>query len=193
MNADDSNDGTDDTAAGGKAGRPSKFSKSLAARIAERISDGESLRQVCRDPAMPKMSTVLRWVSENRGGFRGCYELAVDLRAQGIFDEMLEIADTAEIGQRVKAGPKGTEVTTGDIVERSKLRVDARKWMLARMAPKRYGDRITQEISGPDGGPVRTESGLRLTPEDEAFIHRLASAKARLGGEQATAGDGMAP
>ena len=187
MNADDSSDDT--VARVVKRGRPSKFLKALAARIAERIADGESLRQVCRDPAMPKMSTVLRWVAENRGGFRATYELAVDLRAQGIFDEVIEIADTAEVGERVKTGPKGTEVTTGDIVERSKLRVDARKWVLARMAPKRYGDRITQEISGPDGGPVVTENGFRLTPEDEAFIHRVASAKARVGGEQATAGD----
>jgi hypothetical protein len=104
----------------------------------------------------------------------------MDIRAQWIHEEMLEIADSIEPGKRVKKNHKGTEVTIGDMVERSKLRVDTRKWILARMAPKRYGEKITQEISGPGGGPIQTEGDYRMTPEDEVFIKRAADARAKL-------------
>lgn len=50
-----------------------------------------------------------------------------------------------------------TKTVTGDMVERTKLQIDARKWRLSKMAPKRYGDRVTQEISGPGGGEIPTK------------------------------------
>lgn len=47
------------------------------------------------------------------------------------------------------------KVVTADMVERARLQVDTRKWLLAKMAPKRYGDKVQQEITGPEGGPVK--------------------------------------
>lgn len=46
-------------------------------------------------------------------------------------------------------------MTTGDMVDRSRLAVDALKWTLAKLHPKQYGDKVTQEIQGADGGPVK--------------------------------------
>lgn len=88
----------------------------------------------------------------------------MDFRAQFIFDEILEIADGAP--SRATGDPGTGEATAR--VQAEKLRIDARKWLLARMAPKRYGDKITQEISGPDGRPIQTESNIRGLEEFEA-------------------------
>jgi hypothetical protein len=157
-----------------------RYTAKIATKILERIAAGESLRNICKEPGMPSFRSVLSWAGENKDGFRDKYAFAMDIRAQWIHEEMLEIADNIEPGKRVKKNAKGTEVTIGDMVERSKLRVDTRKWILARMSPKRYGEKITQEISGPGGGPIQTEGDYRMTPEDEAFIKRAADSRAAL-------------
>jgi hypothetical protein len=107
------------------------------------MAEGESLRSICRDGVMPHRATVHRWLAdENRQHFRDQYARAADDRADAMFEDMLEIADTPVTAEKVTTKPDGKrEVTTGDAVERSKLRVDARKWALARMAPKKYGDK----------------------------------------------------
>jgi hypothetical protein len=44
-----------------------------------------------------------------------------------------------------------------DHIARSKLRVDTRKWLLAKCLPKIYGDRVVNEVVGRDGGPIETK------------------------------------
>lgn len=153
-----------------------RYSKQIANAVIERIAAGESLRSICRDPEMPNISTVLDWADKDKDGFRSRYSTAMDFRAQVMFEEMLEIAD--ESPKKCYGEPGTGEASARAMAE--KLRVDARKWMLARMAPKRYGEKITQEISGPDGGPVKTEGEYRVTPEDEKVIRRIAEARARV-------------
>jgi hypothetical protein len=43
-------------------------------------------------------------------------------------------------------------------VARNRLRVDARKWVAAKLLPKKYGDKVQQEVSGPDGGPIEVQT-----------------------------------
>ena len=66
--------------------------------------------------------------------------------------EMLDIADESRIGQIVTEGPKGIETKTADMVERARLQIDTRKWLLARLVPKIYGDRMT--LAGDDDNPI---------------------------------------
>lgn len=65
-----------------------------------------------------------------------------------IADEMLEIADEPLIGTKTVKKPRGTETTVGDNVERSRLKVDTRKWLLSKLMPKMYGDRLDATIGG---------------------------------------------
>lgn len=83
-------------------------------------------------------------------------------------EESLEIADDGRNDwmERQSQSEKGLGVNNGWVlngehVQRSRLRVDTRKWFAARLHPKKYGDKVTQEISGPGGGPVVTETVLR--------------------------------
>ena len=126
--------------------RPSLFTERLFSTIVERIANGESLRAICRDNGMPSPPTVLRWVA-NDLDLQQRYTFALDVRADMIFDEVLEIADDSSKDWIEKEGGQALD---SEHVRRSVLRVDARKWALARMAPKKYGDKV--QLGGTDGG-----------------------------------------
>lgn len=129
-------------------GRPSKYTKEIASRICERLAAGESLRSICRLNTMPHESTVRAWALDDLHGFSTQYARAREIGYHGLFDEILEIADTTQEGVKTVEKTTGTETTTGDMIEQRRLRVDARKWMLARALPKIYGDKQQLEHSG---------------------------------------------
>ena len=107
-------------------GRPTLFTDELALEICERIANGRSLRNVCLDKDMPHMATVMRWIDDN-SEFCEQYRRACEDRETTHFEEMLTIAD-------------GVLPETAQVA-RAKLRIDARKWVLARMNPKKYSDK----------------------------------------------------
>ena len=69
-----------------------------------------------------------------------------------MFEEMFEIADDTALDE------DGDEKAISERIQRSKLRVDTRKWALARMNPRKFGERVTREITGPGGGPLQQVS-----------------------------------
>ncbi len=85
---------------------------------------------------MPAMSTVFKWMGLHQE-FVDRYARATDERTEAQAEEMLDIADDKE------GDPK-----------RDRLRVDTRKWLMAKMKPKKYGDKVTTEHTGPEGGPM---------------------------------------
>jgi hypothetical protein len=121
--------------------------------ICARIAQGESLRAVCRDSAMPSMATVCRWLAED-ATFVAAYNSARDQRADAIFEEMFAIADDGANDWMVKTygddQPAGWAFN-GEHVQRSRLRIDTRKWALSRMNPKKYGDRVQTDHAGEVG------------------------------------------
>jgi hypothetical protein len=131
-----------------RPGRPSSYTPELAAKICARIAGGESLRSVCRDPAMPDLTTVFRWMPK-RPEFHKQYDEACDARAQAMFDELVEIADTPMQGDVITEFDDGRrEIKRGDMLGHRRLQVDVRKWALARMSPKRFGDKVGVEHTG---------------------------------------------
>ncbi|MCF3462782.1 terminase small subunit protein [Stenotrophomonas maltophilia] len=123
--------------------RPSKFTQKLADAICEQLVDGKSLRTICSTAKMPGRSTVVRWLAENEA-FRNQYARARELQADTLADEILDIADKAVMGEKLKKDGRGKviERRTGDMVERSKLMIDARKWYAGKLQPKKYGERV---------------------------------------------------
>lgn len=133
-------------AASKKTGRPSDYSSKTANEICARIAEGESLRSVCRDEGMPDKRTVLRWLDAH-AEFRPQYARAMEARADYWADEIVTISDDSS--QDVLVDPEsGNERINSEFVARARLRVDTRKWLMARMAPKKYGDKITTEHTG---------------------------------------------
>lgn len=137
-------------------GRPVTYTSGIAERICARLADGESLRAICRDEDMPPESTVRLWVVDDREGFAAQYARARDVGLDAMADEILEVSDDGSNDWMERQDSDGKGVgwqLNGEHVQRSRLRVDTRKWLLSKMAPKRYGDKL--QHTGPDGeGPV---------------------------------------
>lgn len=112
--------------------------------ICARISEGESLRSVLRSEGMPNRNTVYEWLKHDESKANQ-YARATNDRADTIFDEMFDIADD---GANDKVVIDGVEKLNMDHIQRSRLRIDTRKWALSKMNPKKYGDKIQQEHSG---------------------------------------------
>jgi len=112
-------------------GRPTKYTEALAAEICERLSLGESLNRICKDDHMPTEPCVLDWVDDDREGFSLRYVRARERQADAYANQIMAIADDPD-----------------EDVQRSKLRVDARKWVAARLLPRTWGDRTAVDIKG---------------------------------------------
>ena len=115
-------------------GRPSTYTLETAAAICERIADGESLKAICASEDMPARSTVFKWLAE-QPGFSDMYVRARDEQADALADDMLAIADQYDTT---------SEALNPDMIQRAKLRIDTRKWVAAKLKPKKYGEK--QEI-----------------------------------------------
>ena len=104
---------------------------------------------------MPSVSTVYRWIQAHVE-FRDNYTRAREDQADTLADEILDIANTPVVGVKTKTNEKGeVETTEGDMIEHRRLQVDARKWIAAKLKPKKYGDKQQTEVTGADGGPLQ--------------------------------------
>lgn len=141
--------------------RPTDYTPELVSLICGRIAEGESLRAVCRDPDMPVTSTVMLWISKYPE-FTEQYAKAMEARADAMFDELLEIADDGR--NDYIANADGDDRFNSEHVQRSKLRVDARKWALARMSPRKYGDKqaIEHDVTDRLGSLLAKSQGTSL-------------------------------
>lgn len=137
-------------------GRPSDYSLELVAVICGKLAGGESLRAICAAEEMPDKSTVFRWLAEHQE-FRDQYARAREAQADALADEVLEISDDGSNDWMERKNSDDQSlgwVLNGEHVQRSRLRVDSRKWFAGKVAPKKYGDKLVQEHSGPDGAPI---------------------------------------
>jgi hypothetical protein len=127
-------------------GRPSIYTAEIAEAICERLAAGESLKSICRDDAMPAESTVRNWAQQDVKGFYEMYTRARNVGLDAIADEILDIADDDSRDSQVDE--KGAERPNPSAIQRDRLRVDARRWYLSKLAPKRYGERVQVEGGG---------------------------------------------
>lgn len=121
--------------------------------ICQRIMSGESLKHICDSKGTPARSVVYEWLASDKA-IADRYARACEIRADRIFDEMLDIADNGEndwMEQRSDDGKSAGWRENGEAIRRSVLRIDARKWALARMQPKKYGDKVAVDNTSSDG------------------------------------------
>jgi hypothetical protein len=157
-----------------KIGRPSLYTPELAVEICHRLSECGSLREVCRSEDMPDEVTVRRWAVEDRGGFSAQYAKAREIAYASLAEELLEIADDGSNDWMERNhGEDAVWVTNGEAVARSRLRVDTRKWLLSKVLPKLYGDKL--QVGGDPENPIKHEHGAAA--ELAAIIDAMAERK----------------
>lgn len=135
-----------------KTGRPSEFTEEIADEICDRISSGESLRRICSDEGMPSKTSVFRWLYNNKE-FCFQYARAREVQADSLADEILDICDDGS--NDTYTDEEGNVRVNTDVIARSRLRVDTRKWIASKLKPRVYGEKIQQELTGANGGPVQ--------------------------------------
>jgi hypothetical protein len=167
-----------------KRGRPSKFTPAIAREIIAKLSVGTPLTIICESSKMPSDDTVRNWAAADPAFSRDIAR-AREAGFDRIALDALAIADGSDRDTIAfeRAGQM-VEIPDKEWILRTKLRVDTRLKLLGKWDPKRYGEKITQEISGPDGGPVKTEGDFRPSPEDEEVIRRIAATRAKLQQDQ---------
>lgn len=126
--------------------------------------DGVSFRQACTQINFPA-STVMLWIDQN-DDFSEQYARARGALIDGIADEILDIADCS--ANDTVETDDGFEKTNTEVIQRSRLRVDSRKWLLSKLMPKKFGDKVISENHNIN------ENRAVLTDIDKADIARLA-------------------
>lgn len=140
-------------------GRPTDYNDEVAGRICKQIMHGLSMRKICAADDMPCQGTVYEWLARHKE-FAEQYLRAKAVQVEHLVEEMMEIADDPT-GDSYE-DEDGNQRTNYEVIARSKLRVDTRKWYASKLAPKIYGDRLSTEHTGKDGGAIN----VILTQDD---------------------------
>ncbi len=130
-------------------GRPIEWKDSEKQKAIEiifiQMSQGKSLRQILKNnEELPSRKLFYEWVAKDKT-LSDHYAKVMELRSDILFDEILEIADdTTNDSIYTETGEK----INSEWINRSRLRVDARKWILSKMNPKKYGDKTDITTNG---------------------------------------------
>lgn len=120
----------------GNRGRPSIYSDELGERICALIAEGYSLRKVASLDDTPDMDTICRWIVKDKD-FYERYARAQAVRAEVLLSEIVELSDDSAIeAYTTQKDPSG--------VQHRRLQIDTRKWAIAKMFPKKYGDKAAE-------------------------------------------------
>ncbi|MDZ4248680.1 MAG: hypothetical protein U0990_01130, partial [Candidatus Nanopelagicales bacterium] len=121
--------------------------------IFQRLADGESLKEIAKQWAVPK-GRFVEWFTTTHTDL---YDAALKVRAADLALEAIDIADTPEKGVKTKTRPDGSlEVSEGDMIEHRRLQIETRKWLAEKFDRQRYGNtlKVEREVS------VRIDAGL---------------------------------
>ena len=141
------------------------YRRELADEICRRIASGETLRVISAEPGMPATATIWDWVNEDRDGFAGRYAKARERQMDAWVEEVLTIADDETIEPNSR-----------------RVRVDTRKWLMSKIAYRKFGDKIVH--SGDSENPIQVLHNKAdfapLTPNQLEMLEQFAHERAAL-------------
>lgn len=135
-----------------QGGHPTTFTSVMGERICDLIAGGLSARDICPMVGIAS-STLFKWLADIPQ-FSEQYAHAREKQADFYAEQIVAIADELEVETIMQGGQIKFDVSSS-AVARNRLRVDARKWYASKLAPKKYGDKSTTEITGKDGAPIQ--------------------------------------
>lgn len=125
-----------------------KYSPELFEAICERINDGMTILEACKVPTKINgkdmkvgQNTFNEWVRKNVDGCGDYYNNMRLLKIDNLFEEIITIADNVNEDKLA--------------ISKANTRISARRWYISKGNPKKYGDKIINEHSGPGGGPIQ--------------------------------------
>jgi len=121
-------------------GRPTTYTQKIGIRLCELIANGKSVPAACKQMNL-SFGTVMQWSTENEK-FAELYAQAREWRTELLMEELQEISDNGNTPAKGKKGSRPLH----DNVERARLRVDTRKWIIVKMLPKKYSDKVDHSV-----------------------------------------------
>ena len=146
-------------------GRPTTYTEEIALEICTRITEGEPLTRICRDDHMPAVSSVYLWLLKNKT-FSDLYTRAREDQSDTLADQIMDIGEEVPMMVITDEDGKVTKRIDPAGVNRNRLRVDARKWVAAKLKPRKYGDR--QVLAGDPEAPLEVKHSGTL---DEVILN----------------------
>ena len=137
------------------------YTPAIAVEICERLAAGETLVAICNDEHMPSRPTVYKWVINDRDDFADRYARARDVGLDHMAENVIGISDDGRNDFMEREDPDNPGYAlNGEHLQRSRLRVDTRKWYLSKLAPKRYGERLQVAETDTEGNDVAKRDPL---------------------------------
>ena len=152
-------------------GRPTDYNQDIVDEICIRISTGEPLVRICREDGMPHLATVYRWLSRFPE-FSEMYAKAKDQAADTLAEEIQDLADQMPMEKTDKDGNTSFDSA---YIQWMRLRVDARKWVAAKLKPRKYGDRV--ELAGDKDNPLQVNAQVEAKGLFDAILQNLEMTK----------------
>lgn len=115
--------------------------------IIEKIEQGIPIRKILSEPNYPQRKTFYGWLKDDENKITR-YARAKELYQDEIFEEMIIISNTPVKEIKTIERPNGTEIITSDSPEHRKLQIETRKWILGKLNPKKYGDKLDLTTGG---------------------------------------------
>ena len=145
-----------------------QYTPEIGEEICVRLMGGETLKEISEDPRFPNRRTVARWLHRD-AKFRENYISARQVAMEIMGEELIEIADDTsnDYMERERHDGSFETVVNHENINRSRLRVDARKWLMAKLAPSRFAD--APKPDGSKENPLHTNA--KVTAVDWDAIH----------------------
>lgn len=150
---------------------PVTYSPEVAERILDGLIEGRTLTSICSTPDMPDRRTVINWC-QNVPEFAKRYDAANELKADFLFDEILDIADgreTVSQTDRIQSFLEAfdtTDLSKGHgrtiLIADRLMRIDARKYIVSKLRPRKYGQATQVEITGDPNKPITTITRIEI-------------------------------
>lgn len=184
-------------------GGPRKYDRvTVSEHVCSQLKLGRSLDDICRDAGMPDAGTFMEWVvADSPAGIARDYAHAREIGYALLAEEIIKLSDKThewvtiqdlDDDGKPRFNTDGTPVLkqvlmplSADVIAHKRVQIDTRKWMLSKMLPKVYGDKVTQEHTGADGGPIAIAAVdlKNLSDEELENMNRL-MLKASAGGKK---------
>lgn len=161
------------------------FTQEIADTICDRIALGESLREICAEDEMPDQTTIYRWLrrdDEIGESFRQQYARAREDQADTMVDECKVISDDGTNDWMEKHDKDGKLIgwqLNGEHVQRSKLRIEQRRWHAAKLKPKKYGEKLDLTSDNKPLGEGMVDASTKIA----ALLEEARRKKMERGGE----------
>ena len=123
-------------------GRPSTYTEEMGNLICDKLTEGMSVRKMCKMDGFPNPSTIYVWI-DRFPEFAERYARAREAATEDMLEDILEIADDADLD-----------------VQEKRVRIDTRKWAMGKLKPKKYGEKTTHEVGNKEGETLKVDNSV---------------------------------